>query len=333
MGDLLRRYQPCRSLVGWRPQLCQQCLWHAAQGLGLVSQPSIFDSETPLPSDTLAKREKTLLGFDTRYARVHDQLRLLLNVRELAGWSHKNHGKSLPICDLVAEQYPLVIFHGDVGTGKTATAECIANKLVIEARSEDSILFKLSNRVRGSGMVGEMGTLIAEAFKKVIQSAGKHRRAVLIIDEGDSLAASRAQEHSHHEDKVAVNTLIQGVDDLRQYGGRIVVILCTNRLSVLDPALCRRAAIIEEFRRPTDDERRQLLTMDLAGLSLTPIQLSQLVEATGARAGKPSWTYSDIRTRLYPAALAKAFPSGPLRFDQLKLAAAAITASPVMEDR
>ena len=86
-------------------------------------------------------------------------------------------------------------------------------------------------------MVGEMGTLIAEAFRKVIQSAGKSRRAILIIDEGDSLGASRAQDHSHHEDKVAVNTLIQGVDDLRQYGGRIVVILCTNRLSVLDAAL------------------------------------------------------------------------------------------------
>ncbi len=38
------------------------------------------------------------------------------------------------------------------------------NKLVAEAKSEDSLLFKLSNRVRGSGMVGEMGTLIAEAF-------------------------------------------------------------------------------------------------------------------------------------------------------------------------
>lgn len=133
-----------------------------------MSQPSIFDSETPLPNGTLAKREKTLLGFDARYARVHDQLRLLLNVGALSEWNCKHHGGKLVICDLVSEQYPLVIFHGDVGTGKTAMAECIANKLVAEARSEDLILFKLSNRVRGSGMVGEMGTLIAEAFRKLI---------------------------------------------------------------------------------------------------------------------------------------------------------------------
>ncbi len=298
-----------------------------------MSQTTIFDSETPLPDEALAKRQTTLLGFDPRYSRVHDQLRLLLNVGQLATWNKQHHGGKLAICDLVAEQYPLVIFHGDVGTGKTAMAECMANRLVTEAKSEDSILFKLSNRVRGSGMVGEMGTLIAEAFRKVVQSAGKHRRAILVIDEGDSLAAARTQQHSHHEDKVAVNTLIQCIDDLRQYGGRIVVFLCTNRLTALDAALHRRAAIIEEFRRPSDDERRQLFTMDLAALSLSATQLSQLVTATGGQSGQPAWTYSDIRTRLYPAALAKAYPKDALRFEHLHTVASTLKASPVMEDR
>lgn len=298
-----------------------------------MSQPSIFDSEIGLPSEALAVREKTLLGFDQRYVRVHDQLRLLLNVGALADWNRKHHGGKLTLCDLVADQYPLVIFHGDVGTGKTAMAECIANRLVAETRSSDSMLFKLSNRVRGNGMVGEMGTLIAEAFHKVAQSAGKTRRAILIIDEGDSLGASRTQDHSHHEDKVAVNTLIQGIDDLRQYGGRIVVILCTNRLSVLDPALRRRAAIIETFSRPNDVERQQLFQMDLAGLGLTQPQLAELTMLTGARGGHPAWTYSDIRTRLYPAALAKAYPDRALNFADLTSIASTRHASPVMEDK
>ena len=298
-----------------------------------MSRASIFDSETPLPDEGLAHREKTLLGFDSRYVRVHDQLRLLLNVGQLSSWNKQYHGGRLALCDFVVEQYPLIIFHGDVGTGKTAMAECMANRLVSEARSEDSILFKLSNRVRGSGMVGEMGTLIAEAFKKVVQSAGKNRRAILVIDEGDSLGAARSQEHSHHEDKVAVNTLIQCVDDLRQYGGRIVVFLCTNRLSVLDAALRRRAAIIEEFRRPSDEERRQLLSMDLAALSLSLGQIEQLVTATGSRKDYPTWTYSDLRTRLYPAALAKAYPDGPLRFEHLYEIATTLRASPIIEDK
>ena len=82
-----------------------------------MSQPSIFDSEIALPSDVLAGREKRLLGFDARYTRVHDQLRLLLNVGALGDRNRQKHGGKLALCDLVAEQYPLVIFHGDVGTG------------------------------------------------------------------------------------------------------------------------------------------------------------------------------------------------------------------------
>jgi AAA+ superfamily predicted ATPase len=297
-----------------------------------MSQPNFFDKETPLPDETLARTEKTLLGFEQRYIRIRNQLDLLLNLGEIAGWSKRFHGEVLAICGFVSEQYPLIVFHGDVGTGKTATAECAANRWASEARSEDSILFKLSNRVRGSGKVGEMGTFIADAFHKVVQSAGKHRRAVLIIDEGDSLAAQRSQDQSHHEDKVAVNTLIQCIDDLRRHGGRIVVFLCTNRVSVLDAAIRRRAAIVEEFRRPDDAERRQLFTADLKGLKLSDPQIVNLVSATGPTSTHPGWTYSDIRTRLYPAALALAFPREALRFDHLKSAAATLKPSPAMKD-
>ena len=228
-----------------------------------------------------------MLGFDLRYARVHDQLRLLLNVGALGDWNRKHHGGKLALCDLVAEQYPLVIFHGDVGTGKTAMAECIANRLVAEARSSDSILFKLSNRVRGNGMVGEMGTLIAEAFRKVTQSAGKTRRAILIIDEGDSLAASRAQDHSHHEDKVAVNTLIQGIDD---FGNT-----ADGSSSSSAPIACRFSTRLfagaqpspRTFRRPRDAERQQLFGMDLGG-SWTYAAATRRVDEIDRRAGPPS---------------------------------------------
>jgi AAA+ superfamily predicted ATPase len=295
--------------------------------------PKIFDVEIVLPDTRLSAKSKALLGFDGRYAKVRDQLRLLLNIDQLAAWNAKHHGGRLALCDLISEQYPLVIFHGDVGTGKTATAEGIANQLVAETRAEDSVLFKLSNRVRGSGKVGEMGSLLSEAFQQVAQAAGRGRRAILVVDEGDSLAASRSQEHSHHEDKVGVNTLIQEIDAVRRFGGRIVVFLCTNRLSTLDPALRRRAAITMEFKRPTAEERRQLFAMDLAALGFGESHISHLVAATGAREGAPTWTFSDIRTRLYPAALSLAFPDRPLQFDHFRAVLAEMRASPVLEDR
>ncbi|KPG95935.1 ATPase [Pseudomonas sp. RIT-PI-q] len=298
-----------------------------------MSKDSVFDAAIDLPQRQLTEREQVLLGFEGRYERIHNQLRLLLNQGQLSEWSNTHHNTVLPICNLVGDQYPLVIFHGDVGTGKTATAECIANRIVRESRTEDSVLFKLSNRVRGSGKVGEMGTLLTQAWEEVTAAAGKNRRAILIIDEGDSIAASRSQSQSHHEDKVAVNTLIQGVDELRKYGGRVVVILCTNRLSVLDPALRRRAAIVEEFTRPDAAERKTLFNMDLAGLGLSDKQLTELAAATGERNGQPAWTYSDIRTRLYPAAMAKAFPDRALSFRDLTESLLAMRPSPVMEDK
>ncbi|MXP41866.1 AAA family ATPase [Altererythrobacter soli] len=298
-----------------------------------MTPTKIFDYETVVPDEALSGREHYLIGFEARHQRVRDQLNLLLHADRLGVWSKKHHGTVLPICDRVADQYPFIVFHGDVGTGKTAAAECIANRLLTDAGTEDSMLFRLSNRVRGSGLVGEMGTLLGEAFEKVVKSVGKHRRAVLIIDEGDSIAASRAQDHSHHEDKVAVNTLIQGIDDMRRLGGRVAVILCTNRLSALDPALLRRAALVEGFGRPTDEERGALLQMDLDGLTLSHEELAELIAITGPDGDRPGWTFSDFRTRFYPLAVAKAFPDEALTFALLRAAALESGPSRVMEDR
>ncbi len=296
-----------------------------------MPKPSVFESEVVLPDDDLSDREKTLLGFDLHYAHVRDHLRLLLNGGELDSWNRHHFAGRLSVCNLVGDQNPLIIYYGDVGTGKTVTAECAANRLARESGVEDSMLFKLGNRVRGAGRVGEMGTLLVDAFEQVVKSAGQHRRAVLIIDEGDSLAADRAQNESHHEDKVAVNTLIQCIDGLRPLHGRVVVFLCTNRVAALDPALRRRAAVVEEFTRPSDNERRQLFAIDLEAMDITPAQIDRLVEATSAHGVRPPFSYSDIRTRLYPAALARAFPTRPLCFDDLYLTARATQPSPAIE--
>lgn len=294
---------------------------------------SVFESETVLPSKELTARAKTLLGFEDIYSRVSNQLRLLINADQIEAWSKKHHGgKRLVMVDLLREQYPFAIFYGDVGTGKSAMAETIGNRIAVDSKIEDCMLYKLSNRVRGTGSVGEMGTLISQAFTEIMNSIGKARRAILIIDEGDSLAATRTQEHSHHEDKVAVNTLIQAIDELRASKGRIFTILCTNRMSILDPAVLRRASIVEQFHRPSDEQRRELFEMDLGDVGLKPAQVAALVVATSAASDKPSWTYSDIRTRLYPTAVALAFPDNALTFEHLEKALKVVSPSPALLD-
>lgn len=275
-----------------------------------------FEYHYDLPDNTLSSSAKYLVGFDERFKRLRRELELLAISDSLLEWSSRYYGQLLRICQIVAERYPLIIFVGDVGTGKTATARAMSSLISQELQLEGH-LYALSTRVRGAGKVGQASSQINDAFDEVSRELGKRKLCFLIVDEADSLVSSRDQIQSHHEDKVAVNTIIQKVDDLRRHGGRFVVLLCTNRGSSMDPAVLRRAARIETFERPNDQERRQLLEMDCQGLSLDPAIITSVVENTGPNGDRLGFTFSDLRTRLLPEALSYAFPDRKLTGEDL----------------
>ncbi len=123
--------------------------------------------------------------------------------------------------------------------------------------------------------------------------------------------------------------MIQKIDDARRSGGRVLVFLCTNRFASLDPAIVRRSGHTEEFRRPTDKERDELFRMDCRELSLSEGSLAELVRLTGPEeSGRLGFTFSDIRTRLLPEALGKAFPDRKLTADDLLEAARSVPPTP-----
>ncbi len=297
----------------------------------VVEVASLFELELDLPNNAIAGATSRLIGFETRYQRIYRDLRLLADPEEVRAWSKRYHHKELAVCAVVADRYPLVIFAGVVGTGKTVTAEGVCDRLARDAK-RDAMLFKLSTRVRGSGKVGEMSSLLNEAFEAVVKQAGKTRHAFLIIDEGDSLTSSRDTTQSHHEDKVAVNTIIQKVDDLRRHSGRILVFLCTNREAALDPAIVRRAARTETFERPNDAERGELLRADLNGINVTDQVIRELVRLTGPHNGRLGFTFSDLRSKLLPDALCRAFPTRALTADDLLQAAKEVRPSPAVKN-
>jgi SpoVK/Ycf46/Vps4 family AAA+-type ATPase len=287
---------------------------------------ALFELEVPLPDSRLKAQAARLVGFQARYDKIHQDLRLLVDKDGLEQWSKKFYRGRVPLLDSLSDRYPLVVFHGDVGTGKTAIAEAVSNALS-EELEKDAMLFKLSTRVRGRGNVGEMSTLINQAFDIVGKEAGRAKLSFLIIDEADSLAARRSGNQSHHEDKVAVNTLIQKIDDVRRFNGRVLVILCTNRYDALDPAILRRAAYIEEFRRPDDNERLEILKFDCEGLGLDA-SIEELVRLTGPQGPHHiGYTFADIRTRLLPDALARAYPTRKIGREDLISAVSKIAPS------
>jgi len=296
-----------------------------------VARETAFESKRELPDSELEAQAKRLIGFTRRFGRLQGQMRLLIDVDGVERWTTDHHRGGTALVAALGDLYPLVVFHGDVGTGKTATAEAAGDALT-RLLKIDGFLLKLSTRVRGIGHVGEMSTLIGDAFGEAVELAGKKRFVGLIVDEGDAIAFHRGAERAHHEDRVGVNTLIQKIDDARRLHGRLLIFLCTNRFAALDPAVLRRASLIEEFRRPDDGQRRELFIADLVGVKLAPGIIDKLVTITGPRDGRPGFTFSDIQTRLLPTAIARAYPERALSAEDLIAAASELDPTPVMRE-
>jgi SpoVK/Ycf46/Vps4 family AAA+-type ATPase len=174
-----------------------------------------------------------------------------------------------------------------------------------------------------------MGSLVNSAFDKLKQEAGKKRLAFLFIDEADAIATSRSTLQMHQEEKAAVNTLIQKIDEIRLLKGRAIVFMSTNRLHFIDEAILRRAAIIMEFERPDEAERKELFTKTLDGTGITDVDLSKLAVLTGPEKNEGlGYSFSDLSLKVLPEAVAASFPDKRLTFDTIKQVLIKVKPSP-----
>ncbi|TNF32985.1 MAG: ATP-binding protein [Deltaproteobacteria bacterium] len=125
------------------------------------------------------------------------------------------------------------LFHGPPGTGKTLSAEAIAGEL-------NRPLLVASVPSLQSMWVGETEKRLVALFEDV-----RAERAVLFLDEADSLLMARGEGRASRHDDSQVNVLlglIERHDDL--------ILLATNRPGLLDPALSRRIAYHVAFPQP-----------------------------------------------------------------------------------
>jgi AAA+ superfamily predicted ATPase len=286
----------------------------------------IFEEVREYPDPAAARRFAGLVGLDDMKERLLKEARLLLDPESLTAWSINHHRQKIRLLEFFRDRPPLFIFAGDVGTGKTALAETFGDAVAREADIRIT-LYALSLTARGKGAVGEMTSLLSAAFTEVKQAAkkssgrsGKHSSGiVLLIDEADALAQSRELAQMHHEDRAGVNALIRGVDDLATGNLPAIVVMCTNRLDALDPAVRRRAAATFTFTRPNDQQRQAFLQPALEELGFSSQQIHSIVTATGATQGRAyGFTYSDLAQRLLPGLLLAAYPSQAITFAMAK---------------
>lgn len=281
---------------------------------------ALFERRITYPDFGPQERLKALVGLDDHKERLAKVLALLVNPAGLESWARKHHPGAHSVLKRVLRRPPLVVLAGDVGAGKSELAETIGDAV---ARQEviDITLLPLSLSARGQGRVGEMTQLLSAAFDytvteatKLKASSGKARGAViLLVDEADAIAQSREAAQMHHEDRAGVNAFIRGVDRIATSGLPAAVIMCTNRLNALDPAVKRRAADILVFERPTDEQRHAALMGPLAELGLPAAEIKAVVAATGPSKDRAyGFTYSDLMQRLVPTIVLDAYPNKPV---------------------
>ncbi|XWW48523.1 AAA family ATPase (plasmid) [Fibrella sp. USSR17] len=277
----------------------------------------LFERRITYPDIDPQERLKRLVGLDDQKSRLSKVIGLLVNPTGLEKWANKHHPEANGLLNMVLRRPPLVVLAGDVGSGKTELAETIGDAV---ARQEDIdiTLLPLSLSTRGQGRVGEMTQLLSSAFDYTVSEAGKLKSAsgkakgavILLVDEADAIAQSRESSQMHHEDKAGVNAFIRGIDRIANNRLPAVVIMCTNRLSALDPAIKRRAAEILTFERPNEIQRHAVLSGALTQLGFDQLEIETVVNATGSNKERPyGFTFSDLTQRLLPTIVLDAYPS------------------------
>jgi|SRR5438552_13290675 len=137
-----------------------------------------------------------------------------------------------------------ILLVGPPGNGKTSCAEAIAAELSVP-------LLVLRYEAVITSFLGETSAKLGAVLDDVRQ-----RHCVLFLDEFDTLAKERGDEHDTGEIKRIVSTLLLQLDRLPSH---VVVCAATNHSELLDRAVWRRFQLRLELPPPTRVERTAFL--------------------------------------------------------------------------
>jgi AAA+ superfamily predicted ATPase len=164
---------------------------------------------------------------------------------------------------------------------------------------------KTPSNLRGSGLVGEISNRITEAFTQAKAKLGKESTGVLVIDEADDIATSRAQNQAHHEDRAGLNVLIKQIDSIRKEKINLAVILITNRIAVLDPAVRRRTTLHLQFERPDQSKLKLVFEHLFKDIETESEKEIKSLISFASKQAIP-YSFSDLTQRVAKQALFKA---------------------------
>jgi SpoVK/Ycf46/Vps4 family AAA+-type ATPase len=213
---------------------------HTSQAL-VKQVDDLLLSEITYPSEVWQERFEELVGLNDIKKRVLTMLELLFSDRLAQEWA-KEHHCSIPASLLLKKRYPLFIFEGSYGVGKTELAQAIGDPLA-RWLGTPVLSYSVGLQVRGEGLVGQLSKNIRNIFE-----FARHRHLergapiLLVIDEADAIGQDRdGQQSQHHEESAGVSTLLQQIDILRESSG-VALLFTTNRHAALDGAIKSRCS-------------------------------------------------------------------------------------------
>lgn len=165
-----------------------------------------------------------------------------------------------------------VILYGQPGTGKTLLAKAVAN--------QTSATFL---RVVGSELIqkylGDGPKLVRELFRV----AEEHAPSIVFIDEIDAIGTKRYESNSGGEREIQ-RTMLELLNQLDGFDSRgdVKVIMATNRIDSLDPALIRPGRIDRKIEFPMPDEKtkRRIFQIHTARMTLSDdVNIDEYIQA------------------------------------------------------
>ncbi len=244
-----------------------------------------------------------LIAIDEQKSALLNTLHLFFDTERVSKWHKKHHHSNLAFFENIVSGTPLIILEGDVGCGKSALAHTIATPLgkLIDKRV---LCFETPSNIRGAGRVGEISNRITEAFTQAKNKVKGNDIGILIIDEADDLATDREQNQAHHEDRAGLNVLIKQIDTIGREKSNLAIILITNRLKALDPAVVRRATQLIRFERPNKEDRKEVFKYIFAGTGISAKDIDELTKASERK--DTAYSFSDLIQKVAKQALFKA---------------------------
>lgn len=159
----------------------------------------------------------------------------------------------------------MALLHGPPGTGKTSLSRALAHKLSIRLDTKNAKLIEIHADSIFSKWFSESSRNVANLFKTVRQIATSSDFVVVLIDEVESLSASRnvngcASEPS--DSLRAVNALLTALDTLRSWPN-VLVVATSNLTDQIDSAFLDRADIKQFIGPPALGARYEILRSGL----------------------------------------------------------------------